>query len=100
MTQSYASCTSWHFRDLCRMRRCTGRLERLNFLHILCLRSLLTLLGLKFDLVSLSQRAKAAACYGSLMDEDIFAAVVGCDETESLGIVEPLYRSLHCVLLG
>jgi hypothetical protein len=34
------------------------------------------------------------------MDKNIFATIVWCDEAETLGIVEPLYRSLHCVILA
>src|SRR5215472_17540917 len=34
------------------------------------------------------------------MNEDVLAAAIGCNETESLGIIEPLYSSLLCALLA
>lgn len=71
----------------------------LNFLDVFRLRSLGPLLGLELDFVSFGQRPEAAADDRAVMNEDVFASVIGGDETESFGIIEPLYRSLHGALL-
>jgi hypothetical protein len=67
----------------------------LDFFDVLRLRSFGTLLGLEFNPVALRQRTEAAACYRGVMDEDILAAVVRCDETEAFTVIEPLNNSLH-----
>lgn len=50
----------------------------------------LVALELKADLLPLMQRAEARALYGRRMNEDVRAAIVGLDEAEAFGGIEPL----------
>lgn len=47
----------------------------------------------ELDGLALVQGAKAVGFYGGLVDEQIFAAVVGADEAEALVVVEPTNRT-------
>ena len=46
----------------------------------------------ELDLLALGEGAEAVGLDGGLVDEEILAAVVGGDEAEPLGVVEPLHR--------
>jgi hypothetical protein len=59
---------------------------------VLCLRSLLPLGRLEFDLLVLIQRPVAGACDRGEVDEYVRRPVIGSDETKALIGVEPL----HC----
>src|ERR1044071_6360044 len=47
--------------------------------------------GVELDALALAERAEAAALDGAVMDEQVLAAVLGRDEPEALGVVEPLH---------
>src|SRR6266571_4859315 len=59
---------------------------------VLCLRSLLPLGRVEFDLLVLIQRPVAGACDRGEVDEHVRRPVIGGDEAEALVGVEPL----HC----
>jgi hypothetical protein len=71
----------------------------LDLVDLCRLWSLCSLFGLEFNSISLTQRAESLTRDRGVMDEYVFATIVGCDETESFGVVEPLHRSLHLALL-
>src|SRR5690606_16844014 len=53
------------------------------------------------DLLVVRQGFEAAALYGREMGEKILAAVIRGDESEALGVVEPLYGTCcHSIFLG
>jgi hypothetical protein len=54
-------------------------------------RALLALHHVALDALALGQRLEAAALDGRVVDEEILAAVLGRDEAEALGVVEPLH---------
>jgi hypothetical protein len=56
------------------------------------LRSFLAFDDFKFHFVAFLQAAIAVACDGGIMNEDV-GAVLAADESVTLGIVEPLFRS-------
>ena len=56
---------------------------------------LVAALGVEADLRSLGQGPSIG--YGALMDEEVGRAVLGCDETEALLVVEPLHGSVRHV---
>src|SRR5688572_3288914 len=53
-------------------------------------RALLTLTRFELDLCTLSERLEAVAADAGVVDEEILAAVLRCDEAVALRIVEPL----------
>src|SRR5438270_12813022 len=56
--------------------------------------TVLLLLDLETDLLAFTQAAEASFLHRANMDKDVLAPGVGCDETVSLGGVEPL----HCTV--
>src|ERR1700733_2388158 len=67
---------------------------RCSFFHFGGLRTFRALHDFKFNLLAFLQRFVAIAGNGGEVDENI-RAIVASDEAESLGIVEPFYRSDH-----
>jgi len=60
---------------------------------LVCTRSLLTLSDFEFYFLAITERCKAAwALYFRMMNEQILAAIVWCDETVTFVCIEPL----HC----
>src|SRR5687768_12279625 len=53
-------------------------------------RALLALHDVALHALTLGERLEAAALDGRVVDEEILAAVLGRDEAEALGVVEPL----------
>jgi hypothetical protein len=67
----------------------------LDFLYVFCFRPFGALLDLEFDPVSLIERTESPFGDCTLVNEYIFAAAFGCDESEPFGIVEPFHSTLH-----
>ncbi len=63
----------------------------LNRRHVHSSWSLLSLLNLKLDVLPFSKRLEPIIRDCREMNEDVFAAVCGCDEAEAFGFVEPFY---------
>src|SRR3954449_13353674 len=64
-----------------------GRLERAD---VDCMRALLALLGVELDLDAFAQRAIAIGLDCAVVNEEIFALVIGSDEPKAFLIAEPL----------
>src|SRR5262249_51850421 len=75
-------------------RRAARRAFRLERPDVLRLRALLALLGVVRDLRALAQRAVAVSLDRAVMNEEVLATVVRCDEAEALLVGEPLHGSL------
>src|SRR3954466_11294247 len=61
---------------------------------VVCLRPLLALGEFERHLLSLLEGLVPATFDGGVVDEDVFTAVLGCDEAVALLTVEPLHDSL------
>src|SRR5690606_29170511 len=64
-------------------------------------RALLALHDVELDPLPLREAAEAVGLDGGVVDEAVLVSVLGRDEAESLGIIEPLHRSCrasHSVL--
>jgi len=58
-------------------------------------RTLIALGDLKLDLLAFGERLESAGLDGTEVHEDVLAAVLGRDEAEPLGLVEPFDGALH-----
>src|SRR6478735_1639663 len=67
--------------------------NRLEDGHVRRLRALVTLLGLVLHLRAFVERAITRALDRAEVDEQVFAALIGCDEAVALVRVEPLDSS-------
>lgn len=74
-----------------RLRR-SGRMWRLLFHHVFCLRPFLALHDFKFDVIALLQAFVALRLDGAVVDEHI-GAVFPTDEAETLCVIEPFHFS-------
>jgi hypothetical protein len=61
--------------------------------HTGCTRALLALSNLELDLLTFIERGVTLGFDLRVVDEQVLAAVIRSDETESLGRIEPLYRT-------
>src|SRR3954453_22250983 len=74
---------------------CLFSLKRLD---VCCRRALGALLGVVAHLCALSQRLEAVALDRAVVNEQVLAGVIRCDESEALVVAEPLHCS--CSHLG
>jgi len=74
--------------------------QDLEKLDVLSLPALLTFYYVELDLLAFLQAAEAAGLDGREVHEHVFA-ILPADESVTLGIVEPLNRTLlHCVAIS
>src|SRR3954447_19927077 len=59
--------------------------------HVHCLRTLVACLGLVLHARTLGERAVAVGVDAAVVDEEVLAAFIGCDEAEALLVAEPLH---------
>src|SRR3954453_9293201 len=62
--------------------------------HVHCLRPLVAGLGLVLHARALGERAVAVRFEAAVVDEEVLAAFIGCDEAEALLVAEPLNGAL------
>src|SRR5690242_681721 len=75
----------WGRRDAC------GYRSRLQLHDVLRRRALLRLHNLELHALAFGQRLESLSLNRGVMDETVFAAVFGRDESKALGVVEPLH---------
>src|SRR5215204_508294 len=68
--------------------------------HVLRGRALLPLHDVELHVLAFVQRLEAAALDGRVVNEQILAPVLGSDEAETLGVIEPLHFSLRAHRAG
>ena len=63
--------------------------------HVRCLRALRAAPGLEFDFLTFLEGPKTIRLNVSVMHEEIFATIVGLDESKALFLVEPLHGTIY-----